>query len=288
MGLKVYMNGDLVDQADAKVSVYDHGLLYGDGVFEGIRVYHGRIFRCAEHIDRLYTSAEAIRLNIPLTKQEMTDAMYRTLEANGLSEAYIRLIVTRGAGTLGLDPFKCSQPQVVIITDSIELYPQELYEEGLSLITCSVLRNHPKAMDASVKSLNYLNNILAKIECLEAGTPEGIMLNVFGNVAECTGDNIFIVKGDHVLTPPVAACILVGVTRQVVMELADRDGLKAEAVDLTPDEIYSADECFLTGTAAEIIPVVKVDGKPIGDGKPGPVTARLLSLFREEVRNNPD
>jgi len=287
VGLKVYMNGEFCEQDQARISVYDHGLLYGDGVFEGIRAYNGKVFRCDEHLDRLFASAQAIALDMPLSKQEICSAIYQTLELNGLSDAYIRLIVTRGIGTLGLDPNKCAQPQIIIITDSIELYPQELYETGLSLIISSVVRNSPDALDARIKSLNYLNNILAKIECLKAGVMEGIMLNSEGNVAECTGDNIFIVKDGKLLTPPDDACILKGVTRGVVMDLARRDGVETLEQNLVPDDVYQADECFLTGTAAELIPVVRIDDRQIGDGRPGPVTRKLLAMFREETINNP-
>jgi len=287
VGLKVYMNGEFCEQDQARISVYDHGLLYGDGVFEGIRAYNGKVFRCDEHLDRLFASAQAIALDMPLSKQEICSAIYQTLELNGLSDAYIRLIVTRGIGTLGLDPNKCARPQIIIITDSIELYPQELYETGLSLIISSVVRNSSDALDARIKSLNYLNNILAKIECLKAGVMEGIMLNSEGNVAECTGDNIFIVKDGKLLTPPDDACILKGVTRGVVMDLARRDGVETLEQNLVPDDVYQADECFLTGTAAELIPVVRIDDRQIGDGRPGPVTRKLLAMFREETINNP-
>ena len=285
MGLKVYINGELFEKQDARISVYDHGLLYGDGVFEGIRAYHGKVFRCREHIDRLYDSARGIALEIPLSKEEMAEAIRETLDANGLSDAYIRLLVTRGAGDLGLDPRKCREPLVIIIAGSIALYPPEFYEQGLELVTVSTVRNHPNAMNPRIKSLNYLNNILAKIECIQAGVSEAIMLNQDGHVAECTGDNLFTVRRGVVRTPPVHAGILEGITRQVVMELARKAGLEAQEATMTRFDLYVADECFLTGTAAEIIPVVRIDSRTIGDGKPGPVTLKLLEMFREETKN---
>ncbi len=288
MGLKVYINGELYDKEDARISVYDHGVLYGDGVFEGIRAYNGRIFRAEEHIDRLFASARAIALEIPMTREEMIQAMQETLEANGRKDAYIRLLVTRGIGTLGLDPYKCSDPQVIIITDSISLYPREFYEKGLELVTVSTIRNHPNALNPRIKSMNYLNNILAKIECIQAGVSEAIMLNKDGYVAECTGDNIFTVKDGSLVTPPVHAGILEGITRQVVMELAAEVGVGTLEKDLTRFDLYVADEAFLTGTAAEIIPVVRIDSRQIGDGKPGPITHRLLQMFRDRTTNNKD
>jgi len=288
LGLKVYINGELYDKEDARISVYDHGVLYGDGVFEGIRAYNGRIFRAEEHIDRLFASARAIALEIPMTREEMIQAMQETLEANGRKDAYIRLLVTRGIGTLGLDPYKCSDPQVIIITDSISLYPREFYEKGLELVTVSTIRNHPNALNPRIKSMNYLNNILAKIECIQAGVSEAIMLNKDGYVAECTGDNIFTVKDGSLVTPPVHAGILEGITRQVVMELAAEVGVGTLEKDLTRFDLYVADEAFLTGTAAEIIPVVRIDSRQIGDGKPGPITHRLLQMFRDRTTNNKD
>ncbi|KPK65263.1 MAG: branched-chain amino acid aminotransferase [Planctomycetes bacterium SM23_32] len=286
MGLKVYVNGELHEKQDARISVYDHGLLYGDGVFEGIRAYNGRIFRCKEHIDRLFASARAIALTMPMSKQEVTEAIRYTLDANGLSDAYIRLVVTRGVGTLGLDPYKCRDPQVIIITDSIALYPPQYYENGLELVTVSTVRNHPNAINPRIKSLNYLNNILAKIECIQAGLTEAIMLNKEGYVAECTGDNIFVVKDGRLMTPPVHAGILEGITRQVVMELAGQAGMEALERDMTRFDLYVADECFLTGTAAEIIPVVRIDSRQVGDGRPGPVTLKLLEMFRSQTTNS--
>ncbi|MCK4373811.1 MAG: branched-chain-amino-acid transaminase [Candidatus Brocadiae bacterium] len=285
MGLKVYINGELYEKADARISVYDHGLLYGDGVFEGIRVYNGTIFRCKEHIDRLFASARAIALEMPMTRDEVAEAMRHTLDANGLTDAYIRVLVTRGIGTLGLDPYECTDPQVIIITGSIALYPPEYYEKGLELVTVPTVRNHPNAVNPRIKSMNYLNNILAKIECLQAGVTEAVMLNKEGYVAECTGDNIFIVKDGKLLTPPAHAGILEGITRGVVMELAREAGFEALEKDMTRFDLYVADECFLTGTAAEIIPVVRIDSRDIGDGKPGPTTLKLLEMFRDRTTN---
>lgn len=285
MSLKIHINGKLVDQADAKVSVYDHGFLYGDGVFEGIRSYGGRVFRLAEHLDRLWDSAKAIWLTIPYTKKEMAEAVEATLAANGIKDGYIRLVVTRGAGTLGLDPNKCGDPQVIIIADKISLYPDELYEHGLEIITVATARNHPAALSPRIKSLNYLNNILAKIEGLQAGCIEALMLNHKGEVAECTGDNIFLVRGGLLLTPPTDAGILEGITRDVVIELARESGMEVRQSPLTRHDVYIADECFLTGTAAEVVPVVKVDSRPIGDGRPGPITRNLMGLFKKATRS---
>jgi branched-chain amino acid aminotransferase len=284
MSLKVYINGRLYDKEDAKVSVYDHGLLYGDGVFEGIRSYHGRVFRLEQHLQRLWDSAQAIRLAIPLSRDEMTRAIHDTLAANNIRDGYIRLLVTRGIGTLGLDPNKTSDPQVIVITDRIELYPPEFYERGLEIVTVSVVRNHPAAVSPRIKSLNYLNNILAKLEGLQAGCVEALMLNVRGEVAECTGDNIFLVRRGELLTPPVEAGILEGITREAVIELARAAGRTVREVPLTKHDVYIADECFLTGTAAEIVPVVKVDNRTIGAGTPGPVTRELSERFHALTR----
>lgn len=281
---KVYISGQLFEKEDAKVSVYDHGLLYGDGVFEGIRSYSGKVFRMDEHLDRLWDSAKAIWLTIPMTKAEMGRAIYQTLEANGIRDGYIRLIVTRGIGTLGLDPTRCSTPQVIIITDSIALYPREFYENGLAIVTVSTMRNHSAALSPRIKSLNYLNNILAKIEGLQAGCTEALLLNSKGELAECTGDNIFLVRRGRLLTPPTEAGILEGVTRDVVIGLGRKAGLEVSEVALTKHDVYIADECFLTGTAAEVVPVVKVDSRPIGDGTPGPITRDLIARFHELTR----
>ena len=280
----VSINGKLVPAAEATVSVFDHGLLYGDGVFEGMRIYGGKVFRLAEHLQRLYESASAIGLEIPIDQQAMTVATNAAVEANQLDEGYVRLVVTRGSGTLGLDPNRCREPQVIIIADTISLYPDEYYENGLEIITSNVIRNHPAALDPRIKSLNYLNNILAKIEGLEAGCVETLMLNHKGEVSECTGDNIFIVKQGELLTPPCDAGILNGITRQAVLELAAAAGIAVREPTLTKHDIYDANECFLTGSAAEVVPVVKVDSHPIGNGKPGPVTKQLIDLFHKAVR----
>lgn len=284
MSLKVYINGRLVDKEDAKVSVYDHGLLYGDGVFEGLRSYSGKVFRLDRHLDRLYESARAIWLEIPIKQSDLANAVNDTLRANSLEDAYIRLVVTRGAGSLGLDPNRTSDPQVIIITDKIALYPAELYERGLDIITASTIRNHPAALSPRIKSLNYLNNILAKIEGLQAGCIEALMLNTKGEVAECTGDNIFLVRRKELLTPPIDAGILEGVTREAVIEAARKAGMTVREIALTRHDVYVADEVFLTGTAAEVIPVVNIDNRQIGNGEPGPVTRDLMQRFKHMTR----
>ena len=284
MSVKVSINGQLFAQEEAKISVYDHGLLYGDGVFEGMRSYGGKVFRLAEHLRRLYDSAKAICLTIPISVEQMTTAVNETLAANEVEDGYIRLVVTRGAGSLGIDPNRTSDPQVIIIADHISLYPPEFYEHGLEIVTASTIRNHPAALNPRIKSLNYLNNVLAKLEGLQAGCVEALMLNHKGEVAECTGDNIFIVKAGVLCTPPVEAGILQGVTRDTVIELARQGGMVVDQSPLTRHDVYVADECFLTGSAAEVIPVVKVDQRPIGAGVPGPVTARLRTAFQAEVR----
>lgn len=275
---RVYLNGKLCDRDEAKVSVYDHGLLYGDGVFEGIRVYNGKVFRHQEHIDRLYESAKHIALEIPLSPADMKKAVEDTVKANNKVEGYIRLVVTRGPGNLGLDPRGC-KPNVIIIVDDISLYPKELYENGLKIVTASLIRNHPNALNPRIKSLNYLNNILAKIEAIRAGCLEALMLNHKGEVAECTGDNVFVVKKGVLRTPPTDAGILEGVTRDLVMELALKAGIPLVEATLTRHDIYAADECFLTGTAAEVIAVTECDGRVIGSGKQGPVTRQLREAF---------
>jgi branched-chain amino acid aminotransferase len=281
---KVYINGKLFDKNEAKVSVYDHGLLYGDGVFEGIRVYSGRVFRLREHIDRLYDSARHIWLEIPLSRDQMSKAVEDTVRVNDKRDGYIRLIVTRGAGSLGLDPRKTTDPQVIVIVDDISLYPPEVYESGLEVVTAATIRNHPNALNPRIKSLNYLNNILAKIEAIRAGCLEAIMLNPNGEVAECTGDNIFVVKKGDLRTPPPHAGILEGVTRGAVLELARKANIPTHEMTLTRHDIYAADECFLTGTAAEVIAVVKCDGRVIGTGKPGPITKQLREAFHRLAR----
>ena len=284
MSLKVYIGGKLFDKADAKISVYDHGLLYGDGVFEGIRSYSGRVFRMTEHVDRLFDSAQSIHLKVPISKAEMARAIDDTLAANKLVDAYIRVIVTRGSGSLGLDPRKTTDPQIIIITDAISLYPPELYESGLKIVTAGTLRNHPSALNPRIKSLNYLNNIMAKVEGTNAGCLEALMLNHKGEVAECTGDNIFVVRRGQVHTPPLDAGILEGITRDAVIELARGAGYPVFERSMDRHDIYTADECFLTGTAAEVIPVVECDGRSIGAGTPGPITKDLLQRFHALVR----
>lgn len=281
MGLKVYFNGELIEKDEAKVSIFDHGLLYGDGVFEGIRSYNRRVFRLSQHIDRLFASAKAIRLDIGMTKKAMMDAVTKTLAANGLDNSYIRLVVTRGPGDLGLDPRKCPKPTIFIITDKIKLYPEELYQNGMPIIIARTRRNHPETLSPKIKSLNYLNNILAKVEAIDAGTEEALMLTIDGYVVECTGDNIFFVKGGTIMTPPAELGALEGITQDAVLELSGKRGIRVERKMILPEEMYKAEECFLTGTAAEIIPVVKIDGKNIGSGKPGSVTKELRQDFRK-------
>lgn len=277
----IYLDGKFVPKEEAKISVFDHGLLYGDGVFEGIRSYKGRVFKLDEHLERIYDSARAIMLEIPLSISEMAEVLLETLRRNNLHDAYIRLVVTRGVGDLGLDPAKCPKPTVFIIADKITLYPQEHYENGLEIVTVATRRNIPDAINPRIKSLNYLNNILAKIEGKQAGALEALMLNAEGYVAECTGDNIFMVKNGALITPPKYSGILEGVTRNTVIELAQDMGIYVKEEVFTLYEIYIADECFLTGTAAEIIPVVKIDQRKIGDGKPGKMTKKLAVAFKQ-------
>jgi branched-chain amino acid aminotransferase len=279
--MKIYLNGKMVPERDAKVSVFDHGLLYGDGVFEGIRAYNGRVFMLKEHIDRLYRSARAITLKIPMSKDAMAKAVVRACRENNTRNGYVRLVVTRGVGTLGLNPFTCKTPQVIIIAGTIQLYPKELYDNGMSIITVATVRNVSEALNPNIKSLNYLNNILAKIEAINGGVPEAIMLNAQGLVAEATGDNVFIVRGNALATPPPYAGVLEGITRNVVMELARQAGYEVKEQMLTRYDLYNADEMFLTGTAAEVIPVVDVDRRAIGSGKPGRVTKDLEQRFRK-------
>lgn len=283
--MKIYLNGKIVPEKEAVVSVFDHGLLYGDGVFEGIRAYHGKVFRLDEHINRLFRSAMAIALNIPLTREQMAAAVVETCKANGISDGYIRLIVTRGVGSLGLNPYLCKEPQIIIIAGAIQLYPKELYETGMNVVTVGTIRNHVEAINPRIKSLNYLNNVLAKIEAINAGVMECIMLNPQGFVAEASGDNIFVVRGDQLLTPPVWCGALEGITREVVMQLAPSCGMTVKEEVLTRYDLFTADELFLTGSAAEIISVVNVDRRVIGSGKPGPRTLQLLKAFGEETKN---
>ncbi len=277
----IYIDGEFLPQAEAKVSVFDHGLLYGDGVFEGIRSYNGRVFKLDEHLERLYDSAKSIMLEIPISIETMEATVLETLRRNHLTEAYIRLIVTRGVGDLGLDPDKCPKPSIIIIADKIVLYPQKYYEEGLEIVTVSVRRNYAEAINPRIKSLNYLNNILAKIEGKQAGAEEVLMLNAEGYVVECSGDNIFWIKNEVLVTPPVHMGILEGVTRNSVIDLAREAGMRVEERVFTRHDLYIADECFLTGTAAEVIPVVKIDRRSIGDGQPGKITQRLITAFRQ-------
>ena len=284
--MKIYINGKFVDKEKAYISVFDHGLLYGDGVFEGIRTYDGLVFRLKEHIDRLYKSAGAIELKIPLTKMEMIEAVTMTLKANKLENAYIRLVVTRGVGDLGLDPRKCPKPAVFIITHKITLYPKEFYRNGLEIVTATIRRNYPQALDPRIKSLNYLNNILAKLDAIKSGTEEAIMLTYDGYVAECTGDNIFIVKNGELITPPVDIGALEGITRDAVIQLARREDIPFYEKLLRMDDLYAADEVFLTGTAAEIIPVITIDKRRIADGRPGRITERLTEVFRELTKSD--
>jgi branched-chain amino acid aminotransferase len=279
VALKIWLNGKLVDEADAKVSVFDHGLLYGDGVFEGIRIYSGKIFELEAHIARLYESAKVIRLDIPVSKKELVKAIEETIAANGVIDGYIRLVVTRGVGDLGLNPLVCENSTVFIIADSIQLYPEELYEKGMKVISATTVRSHPLSVPPQVKSLNYLNNILAKIEALDSNVPEAIMYNHEGYVAEATGDNVFIVKNGVISTPPVEAGALGGITRGVVIRLAGRGNIKVVEKTLTRFDLYVCDELFLTGTAAEVIGVVEIDGRIIGNGEPGPVTKLLRKEF---------
>ena len=284
--MKVYVSGKWVDEAEASISVFDHGLLYGDGVFEGIRIYNKRIFLLEEHIDRLFDSAQAIALEIPLTREEMIDAVVKSCEINKLSDGYIRLVITRGKGTLGLNPYHCKKAEVIIITAEIQLYPKELYEKGLNVITAGTVRNHPEAVNPRIKSLNYLNNVLAKIEAINAGCLECIVLNYKGEVAEASGDNIFIVKGNTLYTPPSCCGALEGITRNKVIEIASSAGYEVKESPMARYDLYTADEFFLTGTAAEIISVVEMDKRQIGNGKPGKITKELAQLYIEETQRS--
>ena len=278
--MKIYLDGALCDEAEAKISVFDHGLLYGDGVFEGIRFYNGRVFKLQEHTDRLFDSARAICLDIPASKAEINEIVLSTIRANGLRDGYVRLVVTRGVGDLGLNPKLCPKPSVFCIAAKIKLYSEELYRTGLDIITCATRRVNSAAISPAVKSLNYLNNIMAKIEAMQANAAEALMLNDQGYVAECTADNVFLIKGGKLYTPPVSAGSLRGITRGAVLDLAAGIGLPIVETDLTRYDVFVADECFITGTAAELVAVVRCDTRVIGDGKPGPVTNRLLERFR--------
>lgn len=278
--LKIYIDGKYFDEQSAKISVFDHGLLYGDGIFEGIRAYHGRVFKLKEHIDRLFYSAKAILLNIPISHEEMVRAVVATCRENQIRDGYVRLMVTRGVGGLGLNPNRCKQPSVIIIADKIQLYPPEMYERGLDIITVPTVRNLHSALNPAIKSLNYLNNILAKIEANNGGCEEAVMLNAEGYVSECTGDNLFIVKAGQMFTPPLSAGALYGITRSVVIELAKESGIAVTEPNLTRYDLFNADECFLTGTGAELIPVVRIDGRVVGTGKPGPITKSLVEKYK--------
>ncbi len=284
MSQQVYINGRYYSREDAKISVYDHGLIYGDGVFEGLRIYGGIVFRLREHMQRLYESALALQIPISMPIEIFEAEVKEAVRRNEAHDGYIRLIITRGTGPLGLDPYKCCDSQTIIIVDAIAIYPKEYYDNGLELVTASTIRNHPAALSPRIKSLNYLNNILAKIEGLRAGCIETLMLNHKGEVAECTGDNLFIVKSQNLFTPPTDAGILAGITRSVVMQLAVSHGMPSHERTLTRHDIYVAEECFLTGTAAEVIGVTKLDGRLIGDGQVGPITRKLMKLFAEEAR----
>ena len=284
--LLVYLDGEFVPKSEAKVSVFDHGLLYGDGVFEGIRSYNCLVFKLKEHIARLRESAHTIMLQLPLTNEQLTEAVVETLKRNHLRDAYVRLVVTRGVGDLGLDPASCKTPTVFIITDKIILYPESFYRNGMDIITVPTVRNLPEAINPALKTLNYLNNILAKIEAKNSNYREALMLNHQGYVAECTGDNIFIVKNGIVLTPPTYLGALKGITRQAILDLALRNDIPCQEKVMTRHDLYNADESFLTGTAAEVIPVVKIDGRQIGTGKPGKVTRKLMSSFQDLTRKD--
>lgn len=284
--MKIYIDGKFLDEKSAKISVFDHGLLYGDGVFEGIRIYNGRVFKLKEHLDRLFYSAKALLLQIPMSPEDLTRAVVETCRRNKLREGYIRLVVTRGVGTLGLNPRSCKRPSIIIIAGKIQLYPPEFYEKGLEIVTVPTTRNLVNAVNPAIKSLNYLNNILAKIEANNAGCEEAVMLNAGGYVAECTGDNIFIVKENHLYTPPLSAGALYGVTRRTVIDLAIEAGLKVSEPELTRYDLFNADECFVTGSAAEIVPVSKIDGRVIGNGKPGPVTRDLEARYHNLTKTS--
>jgi len=281
LNMKIYIDGEFYDKENAKISVFDHGLLYGDGVFEGIRFYNGRVFRLAEHMGRLYDSARAICLNVGLDLPTLTEAVLETIRRNELRDGYVRLVVTRGSGDLGLNPALCPKATVFIIASKITLYSEECYANGLKVVTCATRRIPHGALSPMVKSLNYLNNVLAKIEAQQAGAGEGLMLNEQGYVAECTGDNVFTVKNGEIFTPPISSGALAGVTRAVVFEMAAEMGIRITEPQMTRYDIYTADECFLTGTAAEVIPAVILDGREIGNGRPGPVTQRMIARFHE-------
>ena len=278
--MKIFIDGKYYDERTAKVSVFDHGLLYGDGIFEGIRAYNGRVFKLKEHIERLFYSAKALLLDIPMSAEAVMKATVETFRKNRIRDGYVRLLVTRGVGSLGLNPSRCKRPSVIIIADKIQLYPPEFYQKGMAIVTVPTVRNLHSALNPAIKSLNYLNNILATIEANNAGCEEAIMLNAEGYVSECTGDNLFIIKENHLFTPPLSAGALYGITRRVVLEMAQESGLMTAEPNLTRYDLFNADECFLTGTGAELVPVVKIDGRVIGDGKPGVITKKLVAQYR--------
>ena len=284
--MKVFISGKLYEEEDASISVFDHGLLYGDGVFEGIRIYNKRIFLLNEHIDRLFNSAKAIALDIPVSKEELCNNVIETCKANDIEDGYIRLVITRGKGTLGLNPYLCSKPEIIIITAKIQLYPEELYRDGLKIVTVGTVRNHPEAINPKIKSLNYLNNVLAKIEAINSGCLECIMLNHKGEVCEASGDNIFLVSNNIIKTPSVNSGALVGLTRNKVIEISKNNEFKVSEESISRYDLYTADEVFLTGTAAEIISVVEIDKRKIGNGKPGKITKQLSELYSEYTSNN--
>jgi len=282
--LQIYIDGEFFDQAEAKVSVFDHGLLYGDGVFEGIRFYNGRVFRMEAHMERLWESARSICLEIPISREEMDEALLETIRQNDLRDGYVRLIVTRGVGNLGLNPVQCKRPSIIIIATTVALYSEENYRRGLTVVTVPTRRMGPATLNPAIKSLNYLNNVLARIEANLANADEALMLNDTGNIAECTADNVFMVKGGQIMTPPITAGALRGITRATVFDIAAELDIAISERELTRHDLYIADEAFLTGTAAEVIPMIKVDGRDIGDGKPGPITQRTIGRFRELTR----
>jgi branched-chain amino acid aminotransferase len=284
--LQIYIDGEFFDEAEAKVSVFDHGLLYGDGVFEGIRFYNGRVFRMEAHMERLWESAHSICLEIPISRQAMDEALLETIRKNNLRDGYVRLIVTRGVGNLGLNPVQCKRPTIIIIASTIALYPEEVYRKGLKVVTVPTRRMGPATLNPAIKSLNYLNNVLARIEANLANADEALMLNDNGNIAECTADNVFIVKHGQIMTPPITAGALRGITRSVVFDIARELKIKISEPELTRHDLYVADEAFLTGTAAEVIPMIQVDGRTIGNGKPGPITNRTIARFREMTRES--
>jgi branched-chain amino acid aminotransferase len=284
--LQIYIDGEFYDESEAKVSVFDHGLLYGDGVFEGIRFYNGRVFRMEAHMERLWESARSICLEIPISREAMDEALLETIRQNKLHDGYVRLIVTRGVGNLGLNPVQCKRPSIIIIASTIALYPEEAYRKGLTVVTVPTRRMGAATLNPAIKSLNYLNNVLARIEANLANADEALMLNDSGNIAECTADNVFMVKHGQIMTPPITAGALRGITRSVVFDIAHELKIKISEPELTRHDLYIADEAFLTGTAAEVIPMIKVDGRVIGSGKPGPITNRAIARFRELTRES--